>query len=145
MGRAVVLIEVLDAKCVPARLAIKAQASQTRAGGAGNRLASRRSLPGCYCDHGITLKLNRFRLKSSGMMAHTAFRIFNARLAEEPVRDRIPPHIGLTGLVVELLQDLLKSLLIHASPERLPLLHEPSRSQCSFVVRVVEGLNHRLA
>src|SRR5271157_4633104 len=145
MSGAIVLIEVLDAKRVPARLAVKAQQSAACTGGTGNCLASGRRLPGCYRHDRITLKLHRFRFESPGMVADPALRICNARFAEEPVRDRIAPHIGLAGLIRQLLQHLLKSRLIHASSERLPLLHEPGGRPGAVVVRVVKELDDSLA
>ncbi len=84
-------------------------------------------------------------LDPPGMMAHAAARVGDAREIVVELRDRVPPHDGVSRLVLEAEQHLLEPLLVDQALQARPSLRERGGGRRPRVVRVVEVLDHRLS
>src|SRR4051812_12085337 len=73
------------------------------------------------------------------------FGVRNAGGTMKPSRDGVAPDDGLPNLVVELCTNFLKTLVIKAPLETLPVAQELLDSFGSFIMRVVDELDHRFS
>src|SRR5215469_9504469 len=76
---------------------------------------------------------------------YTAFPIGNSGKAEDPVRNRVAPLCGFTGLELKSRENVLEAIVVDVSLEGLPFWHEIGSFLCAFIVGVVEVLHQGIA
>ena len=96
--------------------------------------------------HGrVALKPHGFSFDAIRINTHTALLIRYAGHAKEPVTDGIPPDDGVSRLIFKSCQNVRVTLLIYAAAERFPLTDVLRGAFRTFVMGVVNVLDHGFA